>query len=98
MGMRLLRRPTTWGGKINSIADGEIERLVNNSYMVAKKILSDNRDLLEHLAQTLMEQEQVSAEEFQMMLMRFKAKTIPYATLGLERNRDKLPFQNFPTM
>lgn len=96
MGMRMLRRPTTWGGRINGVAEAEVERLVNNAYIVAKEILEDNRGLLDHLAKTLMDQEQVSAEEFQMMLVEFKAKTIPYETLGLDRNRDKLPFQEFP--
>jgi hypothetical protein len=73
-----------------------VERLVNNAYLVAKKILTENRDLLEHLTKTLMEQEVVSAEEFQMMLVEFKARTIDYAVLGQEKNREKLPFQSLP--
>jgi ATP-dependent Zn protease len=60
-------------------AEEEVERLVNgNSYLVAKQILTDNRDLLENLTAELMEREVVSAEEFQMMLVEFKAKTIDY--------------------
>jgi hypothetical protein len=51
---------------------------------------------LEHLTATLMEREVVSAEEFQMMLVQFKAKTIDYKILGEERNRESLPFQNMP--
>jgi len=74
----------------------EVERLVNNAYLIAKKILLDNRNLLEHLTQTLMEQEVVSAEEFQMMLVEFKARTIDYKVLGQEKNREKLPFQKIP--
>jgi hypothetical protein len=79
-------------------AEEEVERLVNgNSYLVAKQILTDNRDLLENLTAELMEREVVSAEEFQMMLVEFKAKTIDYKILGvLERNRESLPFQNMP--
>jgi hypothetical protein len=52
--------------------------------------------LLEHLTKVLLEQEVVSAEEFQMMLVEFKAKTIDYAILGEERNREELPFQALP--
>ena len=78
------------------IVDAEIECLVNNSYMTAKNILSTNMSLLEHLARTLVEQEVVSAEEFQFMLVEFNAKVVPFETIGLERNRDKLPFQNMP--
>jgi cell division protease FtsH len=94
MGMRS-QRPM-WGNKVMGTVEAEVERLVNNSYLVAKRILNDNRDLLEHLTKTLMDQEVVSAEEFQMMLVEFKAKTIDYATLSGERNREKLPFQAMP--
>jgi len=97
MGMNMLRRQTVWGNKILGTVEEETERLVNNSYLIAKKILNDNKELFEHLSQTLMEQEVVSAEEFQMMLVQFKAQTIDYALLGQERNREKLPFQNLPS-
>jgi len=96
MGMQMLRRPTQWGNKIMGTVEEEVERLVNNAYLIAKKILMDNTDLLEHLTQVLMEQEVVSAEEFQMMLVQFKARTIDYAVLGEEKNREKLPFQKLP--
>ena len=81
---------------MNSAADAEIERLVNNSYIMAKFILNENRDLLEHLARTLVEQEVVSAEEFQMMIVEFNAKVVPFKSIGEERNRDQLPFQKMP--
>jgi cell division protease FtsH len=93
--MGMMQRPV-WGNKIMGTVEGEVERLVNNSYLVAKQILTDNRDLLEHLTAELMEREVVSAEEFQMMLVQFKAKTIDYKIVGQERNREALPFQNMP--
>jgi cell division protease FtsH len=96
MGMGMMRRQTMWGNKILGTVEEEVERLVNNSYLIAKRILMENRDLLEHLTKTLMEQEVVSAEEFEMMLVQFKAKTIDYAALSEERNREKLPFQAMP--
>jgi cell division protease FtsH len=96
MGRMMMRRPTQWGNKIMGVVEEEVERLVNNAYLVAKKILLDNRDLLEHLTKTLMEQEVVSAEEFQMMLVEFKARTVDYAVLGQDKNRGKLPFQSLP--
>merc|ERR1712013_106131 len=96
MGRSMGQRQTRWGGKIMSTVDGEIERLVNNSYLTAKHILSNNMDLLEHLAKTLVEQEVVSAEEFQMMLVEFNANVVPFEIIGGERNRDKLPFQELP--
>ena len=96
MGRMMLQRPTQWGNKLLGTVEEEVERLVNNSYLIAKQILDDNRDLLEHLTEALLEREVVSAEEFQMMLVEFKAKTIDYKILGEERNREKLPFQAMP--
>lgn len=96
MGLRMMRRPTQWGNKIMGTVEEEVERLVNNSYLIAKKILSENKELLEHLKNELMEREVVSAEEFQMMLVEFKARTIDYAIVGADRNRDQLPFQTMP--
>jgi cell division protease FtsH len=86
-----------WGDKIRGTVEGEVERLVNNSYMTAKYILNENRPLLEHLTAELMEREVVSAEEFQMMLVQFKSKTVAYKVIGDELNREALPFQKLPT-
>jgi cell division protease FtsH len=97
MGRMMRQRKTTWGNKIMGTVEEEVERLVNNSYLIAKQILNDNRELLEHVTKTLIDQEVVSAEEFQMMLVEFKAKTIDYKVIGQERNREKLPFQALPS-
>merc|ERR1711966_642723 len=89
---------TAWGNKVLGNVESEVERLVNNAYLRAKFILNNNTDLLEHLACTLVEQEVVSAEEFQMMLVEFNAKTVDYSVIGQERNREKLPFQDMPAV
>jgi len=89
---------TAWGNKVLGNVESEVERLVNNAYLRAKFILNNNTDLLEHLARTLVEQEVVSAEEFQMMLVEFNAKTVDYSVIGQERNREKLPFQDMPAV
>jgi cell division protease FtsH len=96
MGMQMMQRRTVWGNKILGTVEQEVERLVNNSYLVAKQILNDNRELLEHVTKTLIDQEVVSAEEFQMMLVQFNAKVIDFKVIGEERNREKLPFQALP--
>mmetsp|Transcript_7508 Transcript_7508/g.11763 ORF Transcript_7508/g.11763 Transcript_7508/m.11763 type:complete len:681 (-) Transcript_7508:150-2192(-) len=96
MGMGMLRRSTTWGEEINKEIGGEVERLVNNSYLLAKKILQDNSAMLEELKEMLMDTEVVSSEEFQMLLVKYGAKTVGYEVLGDEKNRDKLPFQQLP--
>ena len=96
MGMGMLQGRTVWGDKIMTDVEDEIERLVNNSYIIAKEILLNNRELFEHLTQALMETEVVSAEEFQMMLVDFNAKAIDYQLIGKDRNREALPFKVLP--
>lgn len=98
MGRAMGQQRTRWGTKIMGKTDAEVERLVNNSYIKAKKIINDNRPLLDHLAKTLVEQEVVSAEEFQMMLVEFNAKVADFDVIGDELNRDSLPFQDMPAM
>lgn len=98
MGMGMLQGRTLWGDKIMTVTEEEIERLVNNSYIIAKTILLENKELFEHLTQTLMETEVVSAEEFQMMLVDFNAKAIDYKLIGEERNREALPFKVLPSI
>merc|ERR1719273_798638 len=96
MGREMGQRRTQWGGKIMGNVELEVERLVNNAYLICKQILTENRPLLDHLAKTLVEQEVVSAEEFQMMLVEYKVQALSYEVFGEERNRDKLPFQELP--
>jgi cell division protease FtsH len=97
MGRELgLRQRSMFGQKLLGVVDSEVERLVNNAYVKAKSILTDNMELLHHLAFTLKEQEVVTAEEFQMMVLMFNAKVVDYNVMGDERNREKLPFQDFP--
>merc|ERR1712113_635540 len=95
MGRQMGSQQTRWGSKIMGDVDAEVERLVNNSYMTAKKIIEENRPLLDHLAKVLVEQEVVSAEEFAMMQVEFGAKVTPFEVIGEELNRDKLPFNQF---
>merc|ERR1712157_48945 len=96
MGRAMGQRQTKWGSKIMGECDAEIERVVNNSYVLCKKILEDNMPLLHHLSKVLVEQEVVSAEEFAMMLVEFDAKVVDYKVAGEEINREDLPFQTMP--
>jgi len=98
MGRELGQRRTQWGGRIMGNVEEEVERLVNNAYLICKKILTENRPVLDHLAKTLVEQEVVSAEEFQMMLVEYKVQALSYEVFGEDRNREKLPFQELPAV
>ena len=54
--------------------DEEIRRIVTEAYGKAKKLLLENRDKLEKLAQTLLEREVLNAVEIEMVL---KGETLP---------------------
>lgn len=77
--------------RINS----EILRLVSNGYYTAKKVLLDNEDLLWELARRLVQDDQVSQEEFHFMLNEYGAKTYPYSLYG-DTKVDLMPYQNDP--
>jgi len=75
--------------------NNEILRLASNGYYTAKKILIANEDLLWALARRLVQDEQVSQEEFHFMLYEYRAKMHPYSLYG-DTKIDELPFQNDP--
>jgi len=77
--------------RINS----EIIRLASNGYYTAKKILMENEDLLWALARRLVQDDQVSQEEFHFMLYEYNAKTYPYSLYG-DTKVDEMPYQNDP--
>lgn len=82
-------------GWLKERINSEILRLVSNGYWTAKKILSENEDLLWALARRLVEDDQVSQEEFHFMLQEFNAKTYPYSLYG-DTKVDLMPYQNDP--
>ena len=96
MGREMMGGAPSWGGKVNMEIDLEVERLVNNSYLLAKKVLTDNYDLLVQLSKDLCERETVTAEEFQALLVEFNTKTVDYKTIGADLKREDLPFQMLP--
>ena len=98
MGRSMGQQQTRWGSKIMGTVDMEVERLVNNSYLKAKQIIEENRDLLALLAKTLVDQEVVSSEEFQMMIVQCGSKTADFKIIGEEQKRDDLPFQDLPEL
>ncbi|GMI42053.1 hypothetical protein TrCOL_g1747 [Triparma columacea] len=88
MGQSMGQGGSEWGGEINMDVDIEVERLVNNSYLTAKR----TPPLLDQLARDLCERETITAEEFQMLLVQFGCKTSEFETIGTTLNREKLPF------
>jgi cell division protease FtsH len=48
--------------------DKEVKRIVNGGYQNAKKLLSNNRDTLERIAQALLEREVIDANEVKLLM------------------------------
>ncbi|EHC16019.1 ATP-dependent zinc metalloprotease FtsH3 [Fischerella thermalis] len=59
--------------------DEEVRQLVDSAYARAKQVLTDNRHVLDQLAQMLVEKETVDAEELQELLANNDVKTAAFA-------------------
>jgi len=73
--------------------NAEILRLTSNGYYTAKKILMENEDLLWAVARRLIQDDQVSQEEFHFMLYEYNAKVHPYELYG-DTKIDEIPYRN----
>ena len=58
--------------------DSEVSELVDLAYKRATKVLVDNRIILDEIAEMLIEQETVDAEELQDILIRSEVKVAEY--------------------
>ncbi len=56
------------------LVDAEVTRLLNESYGRAKQTLIDNRDLLERMAEALLERETLTAEDAELLV---RGQTLP---------------------
>ncbi|CAM9252067.1 unnamed protein product [Choristocarpus tenellus] len=82
-----------WGPTMNVRINVEVERLVTQAYLRAKKILTDNRQLMEVLAQKLLDQDTVTAEELAMLMVEYEVESAPYESYDGEPEPDVLPFR-----
>lgn len=82
-----------WGPTMNVRVNMEVERLVNQAYFRAKKILTENRPLLDTLSQKLLDQDTVTAEELSLMIAQNDVQTAPYETYDGPADKTLLPFQ-----
>ncbi len=54
--------------------DKEVKRIIDEKYELAKEILNNNRDILNELALSLLENESINAEEFDELVEKVKAR------------------------
>ena len=57
----------TYGEDVAGKIDAEIKRIVDECYAKAKKIILDNRKVLDAAAELLLEKEKISREEFEAL-------------------------------
>ena len=56
------------GEKIGDAIGAEVKILLDNAYVTAQRLIHENRDKLDKVAEALMEKEVISAEEFQELI------------------------------
>jgi cell division protease FtsH len=71
---RELQRHREVSEKTAQLVDGEVTRLLNESYERARRTLTENADLLQRVAQALLERETLSGEEIDLLV---KGETLP---------------------
>ena len=57
-----------------TIIDKEVKKIVDEQYAEAKKLLEDNKDMLEYIAKTLLEKETLDEKEFEDLMNEVKSK------------------------
>ena len=54
--------------------DQEIKRIVDERYELAKRLLSENRDMLERISKELLEKETIDEKEFEQIMETVKSE------------------------
>ena len=63
--------------------DEEVMKIIAASYEEAKRMLNENRELMEELAQYLLEKESITGKEFMKIFHKFKGEDEPQTIEGL---------------
>ena len=93
----IFQQGSLWSSRVMTEVDEEVERLVSNAYVLAKNILNDNILLLRGLAERLIEQETVTAEEFALMLIEYNVSMVPFDIYG-KAKVSSLPYDKNPNL
>ncbi len=56
-----------YGERVASIIDEEVKKIIDEAYEKARKLVSENREILDRSAQLLIEREKLSREEFEAL-------------------------------
>ena len=75
--------------KTAQLVDSEIKRILDEAYEAARTVLDGNRDLLQRIAEALLERETLDADEIKLLA---EGKTLPPLPIGMpteEADRDE---------
>ena len=61
-----------YGEETAALLDGEIRRIMNDCYARARRIIEENRDVLEAVAQELIQKEKIGQQEFEAIYRQIK--------------------------
>ena len=64
---RDLAHTRSYSEGVAAMIDSEVKRIIDEAYVEAKRIILENRDVLESCAQLLLEKEKISREEFEAL-------------------------------
>ena len=64
---RDLAHTRSYSEGVAAAIDAEVKSIIDNAYAEAKRIILENRDVLERCAQLLLEKEKISKEEFEAL-------------------------------
>jgi cell division protease FtsH len=67
--------------KVSEEIDAEVRRLINNAFVIAKKIITKERKLLNKIAKRLIEVETIEKDEFEQ-IMKSETKSKPQPKLA----------------
>ena len=62
-----------YSDEIAAEIDKEVKKIVDERYEIAKKLLTENRDMLEYISKNLLERETLDEKEFNELMEKVKS-------------------------
>ena len=94
MGKSMNQPTTEWSKDIIKKASLEVELLVSKAYNISKKIIINNKQLLDIVAKKLIEQETINSDEFNILVKKYGKFMSSYELFNENNDKFELPFQN----
>jgi len=69
-----------YGNKIADTIDEEVNKIIRNAHRVAKRVLTENKPKLKHIAEELIAQETLEGDELEALFNEPAAANVPKAT------------------